>query len=709
MNVSTPHPIRFTAASGQNLESVNQLRKDIKKAGEKQDDLILKPANQDAPQTRMSQGTSKLKVGGLVLAGMASLVGLGTAGYSSFQSYRAARPSAAVVQQDDLLRPDWQTLQGTAETAKKTNGAQDPALQGKFYTQLNTFMIRLVKTMADTPGGELDKNLVEMMLRNSDFMPWKNAYPIAADYTTFMDRELAKMGTTTAKATGDQLDQVDVLNGFVNKVDTFSNLTNTQRSDLARELKIKFKQKHAEDPTFIQPAFFTSTITGVLGSGIEGVTLQQFQNIQTKEDAKKLVSTVVDNSANYKNFTPGQRVAMKNRMNEVLDSLNHYSPSFGWGAGALLLLSLGAAGAVGLTVLKGKHVLELGSGISDVSKGLKHPTLFINTADLSNPEAERQLSLMSMMIRFQAGEMARLMKDSYLNNAEVRKMLAATYPDEKSLPDADTFIAKYIYQSKVNIMGGRSLKEKLAETPIEELVFTQQVLNLMEDDFEKGNYAAVDLPKELQMGAPTKEEIAKVTNPVDKLQLERRRIEGDLRKAMNFLANRNFAYFKDTDSTNRLQSQLDTMFDKYEAEKDKLSDGDRKVREKELADQNALVELAKGKQKRSLATLNSTKLSIGKSVNELRQYQLKLTDSVAKAMTADAREELKSMEQQFTRSLEDPTLKQIIEDAELAHYIDEAKKEQKQEDQQSIELNKLVEAAIQQTLASEAKANGSTK
>ncbi|MBY0404468.1 MAG: hypothetical protein K2X66_11265, partial [Cyanobacteria bacterium] len=686
-------PLRFSANP-----SIETFRKDVKTAGEKNEDVVLKTVNQDAPETQMSQGLQKLKLGGLVLAGLGALLGTSYVGYQSNRSYQASKPSAATVAFDKAVGPDWHELQGIAEAANKTGGATDATLEGKFYSQLNAYMQRVVTTMQESPG-ELDQTLVTKMLRNSDFMPAKNAFPIATDYVNFMEKELQKQGTTPAKAAGFQIDRVDVLGGFIGQVKEFENLSVTQKQDLSKELKATYKEKQ----TTPLAAYFAKTIRGTLGSGIEGVTLQKFQTIKTKDDAKKLFETVVDNSNNYKELTPTQRQAFKERGKEILDSLDHYSPSPLWGISTAILIGMGLLGAGALTLMKGNKIIEALGAPKNIAKGLNHPTLIINYADRSNPEAERQLSLMTQTIHYQANEMARLMKESYQSNDDIRKLLVATYPTAESLPDAAFFTAKFIYEAKKALVGNRSFKEKLAETPVDELAFTQKVMNLMEDAYEKGNFAPIELPQ--GMLTEEKPDSSKAKTPVEFLQIERRRMDYDLRKAMGFLANRNFGYFKDTDALAKQQKTLDELLEKFTQDEGKLSESERKTRRNALLDQQNLVKQLEEKQKLSLTTLNAAKLSIGRSLNQLQQYQAKLTATIGKSIEIENREQLVELQKASQQTLEDPALKKILEEAELKTYIDQAKQDRIKEEE---EINRKVEEALN-GVSSAKTSNSSTK
>ena len=668
--------IRF---SSQNAKGdIKVFRDDLGKIGKENGDIVLKSPAQDDPPTRYSTGMSKLKKGGLVLAGLAASIAGTYGGYSGLQSYRASLPSAETVMFDRELSPDWKALASIAEAARKTNGVNDPELQGKFNQQFNTLLIKTMLTLKANPGGQLDQTLVQKLDRARDFMPNKKAYPVAMDFTQFMEKSLKAQGTTPAKASSAQLAQVDILNGFVNITPEFSHLSGSQKVALSSSLASTYKAEQS----FPNPALFQETVSSALGTGLNGISLQQFKDIRTKEDAKKIMNAAVMNQNNFMDLTTGQKEALSGRLNQALDSIDHYSPSIMWALAAMTLLAGSVVTAGALTVKQGKSILEMKSGLNDISMGLKNPTLIYNYADLTNPDAERQMKMMVNAIGFQATEMSKVFKDLYQSSAEFRKLVEKDYPNEMALPAPEYFFKRFVYETK------KALQEK--QTHVDELAFTQLMLEKMQLAFEKDQVVKVALPQGMEV--PAKPNYAdKNADPIDVLNQERRHVEHQMRMAMGQLANLTLSHFRDTQTAKTLKEQFNKDNQTFQEQKDLMPADQLKITQEKLLNQHQELKRAEERLAGTESTLKLSKMALGKAMLTMQEMVHKLSQAIDKSAQAKTNQALAQLNQDLQKTVQNPEVKTWLDDVELENMKAQIRQEL---DEKARELDAQVQAAL---------------
>jgi hypothetical protein len=668
--------IRFASQNAK--DDIKGFRHDLTEIGKENGDIVLKSPAQDDPPTRLSKGKSKLTKGGLILAALATSALGAYGGLHSFQSYRSNLPSSETVMFDRELSPDWHALASTADAARKTNGVNDPELQGKFNQQFNSLLIKSMLTLKANPGSQLDQTLVQKLDRARDFMPHKKAYPVAFDFTNFMETSLKAQGTTPAKASSGQLAQVDILNGFVNITPEFSHLSASQKMALSSSLATTYKAEQA----FPNPALFQETVASALGTGLEGITLQNFKDIRTKDDAKKLMNAAVMNPNNFMDLTAGQKEALSGRLNEALNSIDHYSPSFIWALAALTLLAGSVVTAGTLTVKQGKSILEMKSGLQDVSMGLKHPTLIYNYADLTNPDAERQMKMMVNAIGFQATEMSKVFKDLYQSSAEFRKLVEKDYPNEAALPTPEYFFKRFVYETK------KSLQEK--QTHVDELAFTQLMLEKMQLAFEKDQVVKVALPQGMEV--PSKPNYAdKNADPIDVLNQERRHIEHQMRMAMGQLANLTLSHFRDTQTAKTLKAQFDKDNQTFQEQKGLMSADQLQATQDKLLNQHQEVKRAEERLAGTENTLKLSKMALGKAMLTMQEMVHKLSKAIDQSAQAKTNTALAQLNQDLQKTVQNPEVKTWLDDVELENMKAQIRQEL---DDKAKELDAQVQAAL---------------
>lgn len=669
-----PTPLTF----GRNGED---FRKEVVASGEKAGDILLKKPTDPVPPTRMRRAWIKLGTGLAALAALAGSVAGVSASYGQFNEYRADKAAVAPLEQlHGKIFTSWDQALQVGETAAKTDGLADPALSAEFASSLEGALVKTLQTLKEQPG-RLDAELVKQLDRNYDFMPKLTAQEIAPSFTQFMETELQeRYGVSPAKARLDQIQAIDITE-FLNGLDAFDGLSGSAKAALSGELNLIYQERH----TFIQPTYFTGVLSGALSSGIEGATLSDFaqaigsDKVATEAEAIAFVSSFIDNNQNFQKLTGGQRDALKERMAEVLDSLEFESPQ-PWGETLAMLLALAATGGSLFMGLKKKHLIRLATEVpADFYNGLNKPILHINQDAGDNPEAVRHLSLITSNIDYYAGEIERLMKEQAQLDPQVKQVLEETF--QGNLPDARTIVRQFIYNTKQAIMEKRTLQEKLAETPMNELTFVQEVNRRIEEAYEMGDFLMLGLPKGMIKPAE-KPDVSTATNPLEALRLERERIEYELKDARKELVNRIFGYAQASESLGRQDRKVS------ELENQMLALGDQPDtanREKQLISLNTdlqsakdLQGIAREKAKNMQQLMLQAQMSLGKYIAQMRTYSVQLSQTIARGQLVQDVDALREIEKTAKQTLEDPSLQQLIDEVSLETHIREAMKEEAQ-------------------------------
>lgn len=732
ISLQLKHPLRqpaptFGAAvkGAGELATIEEFRNTVRTTAQKSGELVFQPAGAPRPETFMSRSLNRMKWGLLVLAGIGASVGGLTMGRWSKASYEAAKPSATTVAQDKLLQPDWQMLKGKfhALEATRTNGKADPQLVTEFYDQMEAMMIKLVGSLKQYPSDALDTVLLEKIEKNSDFMPWKKAAPVSQKFSNYMISELEKQGTTPMAARLSQINNIDILNGFVNERPEFQFLSGSQKADLAKALHDKFQDQWQEcqskaeqfrDFTYFTESYFRATVVNNIGTGFDGLNLDAVKQVKTREDAQALFTKVVSNSRNYKSFTAGERDAFLKRGNEILGSLDHYTPPLAWAAAAWLLIIAGSLGTAGLVLLQGKKLLELLPGSVDFLKGMTRPTVFVDKDNLANPEAQGQLAVMTGQIKAIATEMATVMRDSYRNSPEVRELLSQRYKTEDSLPDAEQMMAQYVFNTLQASQKSMGLSSRVTEAADSELAFTQKVLSRIEQAFNNDTYVLEGLPEGM-MVPQQKPDPSKAKDELEWLQLERAALRHDLQENRKHLVNRIFGAARASDVARKLETDLVSLFDQAFPKEASFPTDKKLVVLKSVSEGGTASdfkpqisakyqEYAKAQEKLTERTemLRLTKLAIGKNLASVQNYISALEDIMARKQATAEVKAFSDIQKDLKTSLEDPTLKKLIEQEELQKLMDQNDAEQAAEQKRFMEK---VEAVLRATSGNEVATN----
>lgn len=650
-------------------DEIQALRKVVQDVDGKMDDVIFHPNNRPLPPTRVQSGWQKAKTGfitggAILLAGLLSL-----GGYLGFRSYQKAKPSDETVGFHNAIHPDWQTLKGTAEAARKTGQVENPQHIQEFNNAVEGLMTRLTLTMEHAPG-KLDKELVKQLKWTSTHMNKDVANKLASQFFRFMEGKLKEQGVDadTAEVTHVQAIKEDaIVTGALNKMDELNRLSAEQKNALAKELRRKFIELQETKSAY--PTSFSGIMMGALDSPIKGVTLKQFAEVQTREDAIKLFTAVVQNADNYRELTAEQRQGFVDRGAEILNSLDYDSPPLIWAIATFTLLALAGLGTVGLTLLKGQKVVEGLTSVADFYHGLTQPLLLIQEDGLANPESKRLLAMMAAEIDTIANDIEKLIQEEYDNNPETRALLKELHQDKANLPTAQHIKQRFIHEAKVAILAERTFSEKLNETPVAELAFVQRVFHLMEDAYTKGNFVTIGLPQELSVPQPADPNEA--VEPLEKLRRQERYIEYNLGKARKFWVNRSF--------------NLATVNSQIKAQEQKKAVLEQEVRSATAAqkeDSSWKIEKANqlGALKDELNRLETRKkdaelilikarLELGKQVADLRQLQRDLEAAVHKVEFAKNVTELQALQSAGQAMLKDPKLEELLVEAEMKRIL----------------------------------------
>jgi hypothetical protein len=690
--------------------SVEGFRSLVVETAEKTDTLVFQPGHLKRPPTRTSQGWSKIKRAAGITLGILALAGVTRVGLSSKQAYDQAKPSPVAVAIDESLQPDWQMLKGSFNAMKTMTNAQNEIqeeLKADFYSQLEAMTIRMMETFKQHPNDSMDAVLVEKIEKNSDFLPWKQAAPVSKAFVDFMSAELAAQNATPMNAKLSQIQNVDLKSGFIDEQPAFVHLSNAEKQQLAQDLKGRYierwqacqkLQEQFRDATFFVEAYFRDLVVGKLGTGFDGLNLGALEQISSKEDAKALMTDVISNSKNYQSLTPGEREAFLTRSLDVLDTLDTRHPSVLWGAAAWLMLLGGGAGVVALGVTRGNRLLEGASGTLDLYRGVTHPTLFVEKDPLINPQAQTYLNLLSSEMSAKAEKLATLWKNTYETNPDFQRLLVKRYPTAQDLPDAKEILRQYIFNAQQTLTTSIPWADRFMETATHELAFAQQVHQQLQRAYDEGAMDMLGIPKGM-VAPPARPEIERISDPRERLRAEKQRIEFDLEESRTFLVQRIAAQAQAAMELKEEETALIAVFDQVQPQETNAFKPEQKIRYCQNATQEPLAdaykEYAQAQKRLEERTqmVTMSKQVISQTLTDARSYLRQITDALANNRFRQDSETFRSVQKDLSNTLEDPSLKRLLYEAEIEEMMAEQEAEQAaKEDAMKCKVDALLQA-----------------
>ncbi len=644
----------------------NELRAWLKEADKRMDDMVFKPVNQAPPETTLSKAKAALKRVLLPLAGLSALLITSAASNRAHTQSITGNPFSAYGHSQDArprIYPNWQRLSEVTQTAQATGKTQDPQMIGQFVDRYHGFLYQVMGVLRDHPG-MLDQALQDKLARTPDFRPNSNLRSYANDFIDFMKREINRLGVAydpdrpTSPIPGpDVINQVDIKGKFLDNLPELG-VPQDRRQEFADALREAFKRS-VRSP---KSSDFMDIFVASVGTGVDGVTLDEFAGAHTREDAQRLLDKTLNNSNNFKNWTPAERDALKKRVNQILGGVNSQSHD----VLLMLLTSLAGLGAVGVAALYNKRFIGAVQALAvGVPKGLRESVLVINTADMNNPQVRQYLGNAFGLLKDEAQSAADLFAASFENSSDFQEQWRALGKSQKDLPTADDILQQVLYDVKEASKNDRTFLQRWKEEPLSELAFVQALVNAFEEGKESGAlFVKLGMPQGTV--TPTETDVAKAKDPVDALRIRRQVVQHKLRDARKlFLQHTLMALQVDAEIAKHQQAISDIARQARIA--NVLTDEAKKKQQRsqlgaQLLEREAALKAANARKKTTDELLLRTKLTIRDAVADYSRHLEQLNEWIQRGEHVAQREQLLALRDKSKQELDDPRLNEITED-----------------------------------------------
>jgi hypothetical protein len=638
-------------------------------------DVVYLSANEKPPENDITRSQKKIRSGWITAAFAAGAALLGVLGLAGRAHYESLKPPAVVKEQYHDLLPKWDALVGLSRTVRDRDITR--ADENAFVARNQSLMKTLVETLEKHPNDGLNKELLANLRKavsgSSDFLPEVEAGNIAMRLVNYIKKDTKLPPHPDDRQLRIHLAKLKT--DFIDTTPAFDHLTEAEKQDLVKTITKVIKDTHENYADGLNPEEFTKPIAGYLGTGLAGVKLAEFKNIETKDDAQRLFTAILQNKDNFKGLSDSDRAAFLKFGNQKLESLGYRQPSGAYGLFTLLLVA-GGLGLGGAAFVKRKELLGLRGALAELEKALDSAVLHIDNVDEADLENRRRVRRMDKEeIPAVTGKVAAVVQKVYEENKHVRAFLTEKegFDSVAKLPDASWYRQRSEWNAVRAILKDRSRDEKLNQARLGQLVFLTKVLLESEAALETGDILEMEKMDKTASPVPG----ADLESQLRYLRSERRRIDAMINNAMRSYCNRMFG-----------EAQAKIEFETAEAlvtgQQGKFVDAGKKAKgaggtgedredmldvHSNLGSAKADLGLAKSKLEDYTDLAEGARLIFKEYVEPLRKYRGELTAAIDRGGYAKGREDQAGLRKDIGGIEEDTRLEAALHEQKIQEYL----------------------------------------
>jgi hypothetical protein len=627
-------------------DGIQGLREFQKRVSQDRGDLFFKPANADAPESHTKAGLRKIARFARIGIGSSVLLLLSSIGWHKTDANISHWPHERVLEHNYFrpqILPQWEKLEEISQVAGKLEKTQNTELESRFGDALHVFFSRMTQLMKANPG-LLDEEIANRLRESANFLPKTNTMKWGSQLISFLRMQLQKQGIELGMDSIPDyaIEQLDIKNGFL-KQEAFSSLNDERLTQLAKDLKQVLKAH--QDPL---PGHFADAFLGAFGTGFSGISLDQFKNLEGKEDAIRLLKSYVYDDKNLAGFNLTERKALIERGTEIIGAVQLKSLD----VAMMLLCYTMAAGMGGLLITQRKKMGDLiVAAVSDLPRGLAKPALVVNYGNLNNPEVKQYLEQEWKNAQEDADTIARLIREGYEKNPEIRE----AFKGGKKLPTPDDILMQALFDVEEKIKTPWSFK--LREPEMDEVGFVQKLADHMQELYEGGDFIKLGLPKGLS--TPTERDLKAAKTPVEKLHIQRKIFEHEMLKAKRSLLRANFMFSQATDALGKQDSRVSEL----EQELLQAEAAERTNVNRHLTEAKEERKASEYKQKQARIHLEETRDFIEGLLEKYQAELNKVSNAIADGQQVENLEVQVALKEEMENRLNDPDFKALMDEA----------------------------------------------